>query len=135
MVFTKKSEPLTRSRTRRSKLVQAVAIAEQKCYVRGPKKTQISHNSKVPRCEFILEAFVSHNKTKKQSDVERVEIPTAEVITEKPQTMLKDLFDEESRPNSPSASHTTQKRMLTQDFVVGLLLVDNAPGTPASRFT
>ncbi|XP_031249716.1 kinesin-like protein KIN-14T isoform X1 [Pistacia vera] len=127
-----KSEPLTISCTQRSKPVQAVPIAEEKCDGSGPNRTWISHNSKVPICEFKVEAFISHNTTKKQFDVEGVEVPVAEVITEKPQTMLKDLFAEESRSNSPSASHTTQTTILTQDFVDGLLLEDNASGTLSS---
>lgn len=127
-----KSEPLTSACTETNKPVGAVPITEEKFDGQVPNRNKIPYDGKAPRCELMLETFVSHNKTKKQGDIERVEIPVAELITEKPPTMLKDLFDEESRSSSPSASQTTQTTKLTQDFVDGLLLEDSASGTHSS---
>lgn len=121
-----KNEPTVTGITHRSNRVLAIPVPGKKHGGRGPSTAETLGNGNVPAYDYTEENTVSHNKTKKQLDVKGVEVPISEVITEKPQKMLKDLFEMDSREDLISSSHVIegQTMMEMQDFGDSLSIDD-----------
>ncbi|TXG73032.1 hypothetical protein EZV62_001611 [Acer yangbiense] len=114
----------------RSKRVLALPIPEKKKRGTGPSKEDKLYGDKVPAYEFTEENIISHSTAEKRCDVERVEMPLSAVISDKPQMMLKELFEQDSTFNSTSPSHESRDQTMTemQDSIDGLSTEEGSPG-------
>ncbi|KAL5832412.1 hypothetical protein ACOSQ4_017766 [Xanthoceras sorbifolium] len=124
-----KNEPTVSGYTHKSKRVLAIPIPKKKKRGTEPSKQDKLYGDEVPAYEFTKENIICHSTA--ENNVGRVEMPVSVVTSDKPQMMLKELFEQDSTFNSTSASHESDGETMTemQDSIDGSSTEEDSSGT------
>lgn len=107
-----KNEPATRGNTHRSKRVLSVPIPKKK--IKGAGQSEKLKGDEVPAYDFRKDDIIKPSTAEQQFDTEKVGVPVPVEVNEKPQMMLKELFEQDSTFNSTSPSPESGRRKITE---------------------